>query len=345
MLLGNNLDYAGDPTVSADLATAREKAGVDVMWVSEAYGFDAPTMMGYLAAKTERLQIGSAIMNVYSRTPAAMAQTAAGLDNVSGGRAILGLGASGPQVIEGFHGLPYARPISRVRDTVEVVRAVLRREAPLEYEGRTVTIPLPPEQGTGLGKPLKLINHPERADLPIYLASVTDASVEMTAEIADGWIPAFFVPELAAEAYRGPLEAGRARRDPSLAPLAIATGGFLGIAEGEERLRMLDRGREQLALYVGGMGARGKNFYNTLFASYGYVEEAKVIQDLYLTGRKAEAEAAIPLDVLEKVNLIGSEGFVKERIAAFDEAGVTILNVNPLSDDLDILTKVKGWLP
>ncbi|WP_127128968.1 LLM class F420-dependent oxidoreductase [Georgenia sp. SYP-B2076] len=345
MQLGNNLDYAGDPTTSAALASVRERAGVDVMWVSEAWGFDAPTMMGYLAAKTERLQVGSDIMNVFSRTPSAMAQTAAGLDNVSGGRAILGLGASGPQVVEGFHGVPYTRPLSRVRDTVEVIRKVLRRDEPLVHAGATVTIPLPEEQGTGLGKPLKLINHPERPTLPIFLASVTNASVAMTAELADGWLPAFFIPERAAEAYREPLAKGLAKRDPGLGPLAIAAGGFLAVAEGEERVRMLDRSRAQLALYIGGMGARTKNFYNDLFVSYGYADEARLIQDLFLDGKKAQAEAAIPLTVLENANLVGSEAFIRERIAAYDEAGVTILNANPLVDDPELLSKVKSWLP
>jgi F420-dependent oxidoreductase-like protein len=345
MQLGNVLEYGGNPVEAADLLSAREKAGIDVVWVSEAYGYDSPTLMGYLAAKTERVQIGSAIINVFSRTPAAIAQTVAGLDHVSGGRAILGLGASGPQVIEGFHGVPYRKPLARTREVVDVVRQALRREAPVRLDGETVSIPFTGEGSTGLGKPLKLINRPQRPAVPIFLASIGDKSIETAAEIADGWFPSIFVPELAQKIWQTPLAAGAARRDPSLAPLEITAGGMLAIAEGEERERLLDRGRAQLALYIGGMGAATKNFYNDVFVHYGYADEAKKIQELYLEGRKDEAEATVPRDVLVGMNLIGSEGFVKERIAAFAEAGVTILNVTPLTPDLSMIERVRSWLP
>jgi F420-dependent oxidoreductase-like protein len=346
MRLGNSLEYSGDPIVSANLVAQREQAGVDVVWVAEAYGFDSPTLMGYLAGRTTTVEIGSGVINVFSRTPTAIAQTAAGLDNVSGGRAILGLGASGPQVIEGFHGVPYEKPLSRIRDVVHVVRDVLRREAPLQYDGATVSVPLPTAHGTGLGKPLKLINRPNRSAVPIYLASVTEKSVEMTAEIADGWWPALFMPEMANAVWGGSLEAGFARRDAALGPLQIACGPLLlAITEGAERERLLDAARNQIALYVGGMGAAGKNFYNDVFARSGFADAARKIQELYLSGNKAEAAALVPRTALENMNLIGSPGFIKERIAAYAESGVTVLNVTPASPDLDLISTVKGWLP
>jgi F420-dependent oxidoreductase-like protein len=343
--LGNALEYSGDPIVSANRAAQRERAGVDVIWVAEAYGFDAPTMMGYLAARTSTAEIGSGVMNVFSRTPAAIAQTAAGLDNLSGGRAVLGLGSSGPQVIEGFHAVPYEKPLNRIRDVVHVVRDALRREGPLQYQGHSVSIPLPPGRGTGLGKPLKLINHPKRPAVPIYLASTTEKSVEMAAEIADGWWPAMFIPETAQAIWGTALKSGFARRDVSLAPLETACLVLLAIAEGDERERLLDTAREQIALYVGGMGAVGKNFYNEMFVRSGYGDAASKIQELYLGGKKADAAAHVPREALENLNLIGSPGFIQERIAAFAEAGVTVLNVTPLTDDLELISKVKGWLP
>lgn len=345
MLLANALEYAGDPRAAAEQVARREQAGIDVIWVSEAYGFDAPTMLGYLAAKTERVQIGTSIINAFSRTPTAIAQTFAGLDNVSGGRAILGLGASGPQVIEGFHGVPYRKPLGRVRDVVTTVRRVLAREEPLVLDGETVTIPLPASEGTGLGKPLRLINRPERPAVPIYLAAVAPRSVAMTAEIADGWLPALWIPEMAPPVYREVIAEGSAKRDPALGPLQISAGGMLAIAEGEERERYLQRARQMLALYTGGMGARNKNFYNDILVQYGFPDAAREIQDLYLSGKKDEAAALVPQDVVEKLNLIGSESFVRERIAAYAESGVTVLNVVLLQDDLELVGKVKSWLP
>lgn len=346
MRLGNSLEYSGDPMGAANLVAQRERAGIDVVWVAEAYGFDSPTLMGYLAGRTTRVEIGSGIINVFSRTPTAIAQTAAGLDNVSGGRALLGLGASGPQVIEGFHGVAYEKPLSRIRDVVQIVRHVLRREAPLQYDGACVSVPLPPGIGTGLGKPLKLINRPKRPSVPIYLASVTDKSVEMTAEVADGWWPAMFMPETAGAVWGDPMKAGLARRDAALGPLEIACGPLrLAIAEGAERQRLLDAARDPIALYVGGMGAVGKNFYNDVFVRSGFADTAREIQQLYLNGKKAEAAALVPSVALENMNLIGSPGFIRERIAAYAESGVTVLNVEPVTDDPDLIATVKGWLP
>jgi F420-dependent oxidoreductase-like protein len=329
--LSTQLMYAGNPREAADQVAALEQAGLDTIWVPEAYGFDSPTLMGYLAARTERVEIGSAILNIYSRTPSALLQTVAGLDNVSQGRAILGLGASGPQVIEGFHGVPYDKPLARTREVVDLIRRGLRRET-LVHDG-TFTLPLPEGQGLGLGKPLKLLNRPERPSVPIYVAALGPKNVEGVAEYADGWLPFLYVPEKAGDVWGASLARGKAKRQEGLAPLEISAGGMVAIGEGPEVKALLDLARPMVALYVGGMGARGKNFYNDLMCQYGYEKEAREIQDLYLGGNKRDAETLIPEDLLELGNLVGPPSYVKERIAAFAEAGVTNLQVMPVSDD------------
>ena len=347
MKLSMPLVYAGNPRESADQVVALEKAGLDTIWVAEPYGFDAPTLMGYLAAKTETVEIGAGILNVYSRTPGALLQTAAGLDNVSGGRAVLGLGASGPQVIEGFHGLPYDRPLTRTREVIEVLRAGLRGER-LDFQGKTIQVPLPEGQGLGLGKPLKLLNKPERADLPIWVAALGDKNVAMTAEVADGWLPFLYYPEKAKEVWGEPLARGAAKRSADLKPLEISAGGMVAIGEGPETKALLDFMRPLYALYVGGMGARDKNFYNQLACEYGFEKEAKEIQDLYLSGKKKEAEALVPLEWLEAGNLVGPASYVQERIAAFKESGVTNLSVSPAAPDsaaaAATIAQIKEWV-
>ena len=340
MRLSTLLQYSGNPRDAADSVAELEDAGLDIIWVAEAYGFDSPTLMGYLAAKTERVQIGSAILNIYSRTPALIAQTVAGLDNVSGGRAILGIGASGPQVVEGWHGVPYDRPLGRTRELVDLVRRALRREV-LTNEG-IFTLPLPAGQGTGLGKPLKMLTHPERAAVPIYVAALGVKSVESTAEIADGWLPYPYAPERARDVWGRALDAGTAKRSADLAPLEIAAGGM--VAVGDDVKGLLDLARPQFALYIGGMGAKGKNFYNDLVSQYGFAAEAEKIQDLYLQGHKQEAEALVPVELLEMCNLVGPETYVKERIAAFRESGVTVLNVTPVDrDPAGLIRRLKEW--
>jgi F420-dependent oxidoreductase-like protein len=342
MLLSTALMYNGNPRDAADQVAELEKAGLDTVWVAEAYGFDSPTLMGYLAARTETVEIGAAILNVYSRTPALLAQTAAGLDNVSGGRAILGLGASGPQVVEGWHGMPYSKPLGRTREAIEIIRAAMRREK-LEYEGKSFHLPLPAGEGTGLGKPLKMLTHPERDSVPIYIAALGQKSVEGAAEYADGWLPFLYTPEGAAKVWGDALAAGQAKRSSELAPLQIAAGGM--VAVGEDVKGLLDFARPLFALYVGGMGARGKNFYNDLACQYGYEKEAKEIQDLYLDGKKKEAEAAVPLELLEQANLVGPESYVKERIEAFRESGVTNLQITPASEDpAGLVRQLKEWV-
>ncbi|ATZ23420.1 LLM class F420-dependent oxidoreductase [Streptomyces lavendulae] len=341
MELSMLLDYAGDPRKAADEAAALEAAGLDAVWVAEAWGFDSPTIMGYLAARTERMKIGSAILNVYSRTPALIAQTAAGLDAVSGGRALLGLGASGPQVVEGWHGKPYDRPLGRTRETVELCRRVWRRET-IDHHGIT-HMPLPAPMGSGLGKPLKILTRPVRPTVPVYIASLGPANVRMTAEIADGWLPTLFIPEKAAAVWGGPLAEGTAKRAPELGPLQTVAGGLLAI--GEDAAAARDLARPQIALYVGGMGAPGKNFYNDLAVAYGYGEQARRIQELYLAGRKRDAAAAVPDEFCELMTLCGPEGYVRERVEAFREAGVTMLNVTPVGPEpARLIETVKSWL-
>ncbi|MBZ5740155.1 LLM class F420-dependent oxidoreductase [Nocardioides mangrovi] len=344
MKLSTPLMYDGNPRQAADQVAALEKAGLDLVWVAEAYGFDSPTLMGYLAAKTETIQIAAGILNVFSRTPSALLQTAAGLDNVSGGRAVLGLGASGPQVIEGFHGMPYERPLGRTREVIEIVRMGLRRER-LVHEGKNFTLPLPADQGLGLGKPLKILTQVERESIPIWVAALGDANVAMTAELADGWLPHLFYPEKAQSVWGEALAKGNAKRSADLGPLEISAGGMVAIGEGEDTKALLDFMRPMYALYVGGMGARGKNFYNDLACHYGYEKEAKEIQDLYLDGKKKEAEALVPLEWLEAGNLVGPESYVKERLAAFAESGVTVLSVVPATaDPAATISQIKEWV-
>lgn len=345
MKLSFPLPYDGNPRALADQVAELERAGLDGVWVAEPYGFDAPTLLGYLAAKTETVELGAGILNVYSRTPGALLQTAAGLDHVSGGRAILGLGASGPQVIEGFHGVPFERPIARTREVVDLIRRGLRREV-LTSDG-TFKLPLPPDQGLGLGKPLKLLSRPERPAIPIYVAALTPVSVESAAEYADGWLPFLFHPEKAGSVWGEALTRAAAKRPTELGTLQVAAGGLVAI--GEDVKAALDSMRAVYALYVGGMGARGKNFYNDLAVAYGYGDAAREIQDLYLAGRHRDAASKVPLEWLEAGNLVGPASYVKERIAAFAEAGVTNLQVTPLpaaagGDPVRTIARLKDWL-
>ena len=324
MRIATSLSYAGGFLEAAEELRELERAGLDSVWVAEAYGFDAPSLMGYLAAKTERVQIASGILPIYTRTPALLAMTAAGVDALSNGRAMLGLGTSGPQVIEGWHGVPYDAPLRRMREIIQICRKIWKRER-LVHEGVKYQLPLPAEAGTGLGIPLKILTHPVRGDIPIAIASLAPKSVAMTAELADGWLPVFYLPTKARQLWGKPLAEGLAKRAPERGKLAIYAGGMVGIAEGLEPLR--DQARPVTALYVGGMGARKKNFYNEIFAGFGYEKEAAEIQDLYLSGKKREAEAAVPRSFIEATTLIGPEGFVRDQLAAYKESGVTDLKV------------------
>ena len=345
MKISTMLSYAGGFRRAAAEVAEQEKAGLDLVWVAEAYGLDSPSLMGYLAALTERVEIGSAILPIYTRTPTLIAMTAAGIDTLSDGRFHLGLGSSGPQVIEGWHGVPFDAPIARTREVIDVCRQVWAREAPLVHHGSYYSMPLPAGEGTGLGKALKIIAHPVRPSVPIWVAALGEKNVAMTAELADGWIPMLYMPERAAEVWGSALAAGAAKRDPARGPLQITVGGLVAIGEGDEVMAVRDLARPMVALYVGGMGAKGKNFYNDVARRYGFEEAADKIQDLYLDGRKAEAEALVPDELLEATSLCGPVNYVAERIAWFRQAGVTHLQAIPvpLGDQrpVDIIAALK----
>ncbi|MFD4291631.1 LLM class F420-dependent oxidoreductase [Rhodococcus sp. NPDC058505] len=330
MHIGTQITYSGGFAETVAEVADLERAGLDIAFIAEAYSFDAVSQLGFLAAKTTSLKLASGIFQIYTRTPSLMAMTAAGLDYVSGGRFVLGIGASGPQVIEGFHGVKYDAPLGRTRELVDICRQVWRREK-VQYDGKYYQVPLPAEKGTGLGKPLKLINHPVRERIPIVIAALGPKNVALTAEIAEGWQPIFFHPEKARTVWGESLDAGKAKRDPALGELEIYAGPALAIGDDVEH--MLEWIKPHLALYIGGMGARGKNFYNDLACRYGYEAEAKTIQDLYLDGKKQEAAAAVPDELVRAISLIGPEGYVRERVAAFKEAGATTLTVTPMAPD------------
>jgi F420-dependent oxidoreductase-like protein len=342
MQLGMTVGMRDGPDAFAEHVRGLEDAGVDYLWAGEAYSADAVSTMGFLAAVTRRARIGSSILPLYTRTPTLLAMTAVGMDKVSGGRFILGLGTSGPQVIEGFHGVPYDLPLVRTREVIEICRSVWRRDR-LVHDGRAYQVPLAPERGTGLGKALKIMDHPVRQNIPIFVASLGPKNVEMTAELAEGWLPLHFWPDRAAAVWGVSLDAGRARRSTELGPLEIVAGGLLAIGDDVEHLR--DRARPMLALYFGGMGSRGKNFYNDVLKRYGFEKEAVAIQDAYLGGDRKAAAALVPAELIDGMSLVGDAGFVRDRIDAYRQAGVTILNVDPVGPHArrDI-ERVANWL-
>ena len=328
MKISTLINYAGGFKEAVAEIKDLEQAGLDVVWVPEAYSFDAPSAMGYLAAQTQRVTIASGILPIYSRTPSLLAMTAAGIDYLSDGRAMLGLGASGPQVIEGFHGVPYVAPVARTREVIEICRQVWRREK-VQHMGDHYQIPLPQDRGTGLGKPLKLINHPVRSDIPIAIASLGPTSVAATAELADAWLPAFYTAEAAEAVWGDSLRKGAKLRDSSRAPLDVYAGGTVAIGDGTEPLR--DRGRPGAALYVGGMGAKDRNFHKELIGRMGFEGEAEKIQELYLAGKKQEAAMAVPDALADEISLVGPVDKIRDRLQAWDETPVTSINVSARS--------------
>ena len=330
MRISTSLNYATDPQTAATQARELEAAGVDRIWIPEAYGFDAVSLLGYLAASTSTVELASGILNTFSRTPALLAQTAAGLDALSGGRFVLGLGASGPQVIEGFHGVPYARPVTRMKEIIQICRAAWRRER-LVHDGDVFTLPLPSDQGTGLGKPLKIINHLKRSDIPIYIAALGPRSVEETAATCEGWLPFLVYPERMDQVWGDAIRAGLARRDDTLGELDVVAGGLVAIGDDAAQYREL--ARPMAALYIGGMGARGENFYNDVCRDYGFADEATAVQDAYLDGRKDEAAGLLPDELITNTTLCGDEAYVVDRLAAYSDAGVTSLNVTPVGGE------------
>jgi F420-dependent oxidoreductase-like protein len=315
MKLGFYMGYAPpgtNPLELIELAQEAERLGYDSAWAAEAWGTDAVTVLAWLAATTERIRLGSAIMQIPGRTPANTAMTAATLDLLSGGRFLLGLGTSGPQVVEGWHGQPWGKPLERTREYVEIVRSALRREV-VEHHGAHYDIPYTGPGATGLGKPLKLMARPLRAEIPIYLASIAPRSVELAAEIADGWIPIFYDPETARNVFPA-FERDGFDVAPSVPVVLIDD-----VAAG------LDALKPYYALYIGGMGARGKNFYNSLFQRYGFEAEAALIQELFLEGRQRDAAAAVPDAFVDRVALVGPKERIAERLAAFEAAGATTI--------------------
>jgi F420-dependent oxidoreductase-like protein len=328
MRIGMPLPYSGSFTETVDQLPDYVQAGLEIVYVAEAYTFDAVSQLGYIAAKVPDLEIGSDILPIYTRSPTLTAMTAAGIDYVSGGRFTLGLGASGPQVVEGFHGLRYDAPVGRTREVIEICRKVWRRER-LEHTGKHYTIPLTAQDGgSGLGKPLKLINTPLRERIPIMIAAMGPKNVELAAELTEGWAPFFYRPEGADAVWGESIRAGQAKRDPALGPLDIVIP--VPVAIGDDVEHLLDQARPQFALYIGGMGAKGKNFYNDLARRYGYEAEAEKIQELYLSGKKAEAEAVVPLELIRSTSLIGPKSWISERLCALTESGVRTLAAKPL---------------
>jgi F420-dependent oxidoreductase-like protein len=334
--LGLHLGYWGaSPSDPVPLALEAERLGFESVWSAEAYGSDAVSVLAWVAARTERIAVGTAIMQIPARTPAATAMTAITLDHLTGGRFRLGLGMSGPQVVEGWHGVEYGRPLVRTREYVRVVRDILRREAPVRHDGRYYRIPVP--DGTGLGKPLKTIVHPLRTDLPVYLAAIGPRNVALAAEIADGWLPTIFSPAHR-DVFDGSLKEGFARsgRDPDgfdVAPMCpVVVGEDIGVCR--------DLLKPYLALYVGGMGAPGRNFYTDLVARYGYEREAEQVQGLYLGGRKGEAAGAIPDSLVDETSLVGPAARIRDGLAAWREAGVgTLIAVTTHSEALRALAE------
>jgi F420-dependent oxidoreductase-like protein len=330
MRLGLSVGYWGLGITAADqlrLACEAEQLGYDSVWASEAYGSDAATVLAWLAAQTSTIGLGSAIFQLPGRSPAMTAMTAATLDQLSGGRFRLGLGLSGPQVAEGWHGQRYARPVARTRDYVAIVRMALARQR-VEYHGEVYDLPLP----DGPGKSLKLTIGPAQQRLPIYLATVGPKNTALAAEIADGWMPFLFSPEHMGE-FRPHLEAGAARAGRSLDQIDIAPTVSMQLSDDVDAAR--DAMRFVLALYVGGMGSREQNFYNQLVRRYGFEEAAATVQDLYLSGRQGEAMAALPGELIDLVSLCGPAGAARERLAAYREAGVGTLIVSPVMGTVD----------
>jgi F420-dependent oxidoreductase-like protein len=328
--LGLSLGYASpgtNPASLVPLAQEAERLGYDSVWAAEAWGTDAVTVLAWTAALTSRIKVGAAIMQIPARTPAATAMTAATLDLMSGGRFLLGLGTSGPQVVEGWHGEPWGRPLAKTREYVEIVRAALRREV-VEHAGEHYRIPYDGPGATGLGKPLKLMVRPLRADIPIYLAAIGPRNVALAFEIADGWLPLFVVPERFGRVFGAP-------------PDRFAVAATVNVLVGDDVQALRDALKPHLALYVGGMGAKGKNFYNALVRRYGWEEEAERIQELYLGGHRREAIAAVPDELVDAVSLVGPKERIRERLDAWRATPVTTLLVaSPQPEALQVMAEL-----
>jgi F420-dependent oxidoreductase-like protein len=330
MKLGLNLGYAPPGTNPAELVPLvqhAEQLGFDSVWAAESWGTDAVTVLAWMAACTSRIKVGSAIMQIPGRTPANTAMTAATLDLMSGGRFLLGLGTSGPQVVEGWHGEPWGKPLTKTREYIEIVRAALRREL-VEHDGEHYRIPYEGPGSSGLGKPLKLMLRPLRPDIPIYLAAISPKNVALAFEIADGWLPIFVHPERFTDAY-------------GQTPDGFEIAATVSVLVGDDVESLRNALKPHLALYVGGMGAKGKNFYNALVRRYGWEDDAERIQELYLSGRQREAIAAVPDELVDAVALVGPRERIRDRLAAWRETPVTTLLVgSPQPEALDVLAEL-----
>lgn len=329
MRLGLNLGYWGAGNDADNLVLAREadELGYSVVWAAEAYGSDAATVLSWIAAQTERIDIGSAVFQIPARTPAMTAMTSATLDTLSGGRFRLGLGVSGPQVSEGWHGVRFDKPLTRTREYVSIVRMALAREKVI-FKGEFFTLPLP----DGPGKALSLTVHPVREEIPIYLAAIGPKNLELAGQIADGWLAIFFSPENSAE-IMAPLRAGRESMGRSMDGFDVVP--TVPVVFGDDVAACADPIRPYSALYIGGMGSREKNFYNQLATRMGYEAEAIEIQDRYLAREYSEAWAAVPMEFIDRTSLIGPPERVRDRLHAFAEAGVTTLTIAAYDGDLD----------
>ena len=324
MRLGLNMGYSGSALrIDLPLVQEADRLGFHSVWSAEAYGSDAVTTITWVAAVTKRIGVGTAIMQIPARTPTLTATTATTLDQLSGGRFLLGLGVSGPQVVEGWHGVAFGKPLLKTREYVEIVRSVWRREKPLEFKGQYYQIPYAGADATGLGKPLKSILH-GRADIPIYLAAIGPKNVALAAEIADGWLPIFFSPQRMG-VFKESLDAGFARAGGGKSLARFDVAPTVPVILGDDLAACRAMVKPRLALYVGGMGARGRNFYNDLVCRYGYEAAARTIQDLYLSGKKDEAAAAVPDTLVDEVALCGPRERIRERLEAWKSSGVTTM--------------------
>jgi F420-dependent oxidoreductase-like protein len=330
MELDLNIGYWGT-AVANNPAFLREveAMGYRCVWTAEAYGSDAATVLGAISAHTTTLGIATGILQIPARTPAMTAMTAATLDDLSGGRFRLGLGVSGPQVVEGWHGVAFGKPLRRTREYVEVVRAALAREQPLRYDGDEIQIPYRGPDATGLGKPLKMIGSPH-PDIPIYLAAIGPGNVALAAEIADGWLPAFYSPERAPAVFEDALGRGFDKAGGADKRTRFDVVATVQAVVSDDLPAARDSVRPALALYLGGMGARGANFYNELARRYGFESAADVVQDRYLSGDKEAAIAAVPDELVDEVALVGPAGRIRDRVAAWKESGVDTLAVASL---------------
>ncbi|MEU7904805.1 LLM class F420-dependent oxidoreductase [Actinoplanes sp. NPDC049118] len=330
MRLGLNLGYQTSWTTPANhlaLAQEADRLGYSVVWAAEAYGSDVPSMLAWIAGQTESIDVGAAVMQIPARSPAMTAMTAATIDTISGGRFRLGLGVSGPQVSEGWHGVRFAKPLARTREYVDIVKLAIARK-PVAYDGDHYTLPLP----DGPGKALRLGFHPPREAVPVYLAAVGPKNLELAGEIADGWLAIFFAPDDAGESLRH-IESGRARIGAGLAGFDVAPS--VPVVIGDDVAAACDAVRPYAALYVGGMGSREQNFYNRLAVRMGYADEAREIQDLYLDRKIRDAAAAVPQDFITRTSIIGNRQQVTERIREYAAAGVGTLSISPFVPDLE----------